>query len=525
VRIRLGTFAPSLVLLGLGCSAGSATVDAYYDQDGGFVRVVCTAEGKNTFRFGSRNCDAPEGGECRIEIPVGELQGGWNRLPIETDRSIESDGGLVAEVHLGSGAFPRECVVDEVLGVRREDAAVELRCTFPDGYHGELWGEPLQGGRRRIPTSRIVSQAALDEANRDRWPTPDDPLLVVDVPVEVVNASGGRFSRPVRVAVPAPFVQFQLSGYERTWFERSVPLRLRAEAGAVITIDGKRVFPKREGEAFVVDRMIDSGENRIEIKAEMEGRVPSLHTVVIEGRWPESPLWIDEPTESEIVTEEGSLRFRGRTHPEAEVFWGRIPVPVGRDGTFTVDAYLEEGRNDVEISAFLAETEYGRLVRKPATRTFVVDRTLPSRSRRIPGAAPPQEELDPLSIGEVAESPWQTSGESVRFVMRADDVDLFPSERGCTASIDGVGCGREETRTAYIAFQDVQARTCVGERYPTFVEFDFCPKIEEGTWVEVEGTVRGGFAGRGDLQATVVRLRVQGTSVVPRARILGEEGG
>jgi hypothetical protein len=109
--------------------------------------------------------------------------------------------------------------------------------------------------------------------------------------------------------------------------------------------------------------------------------------------------------------------------------------------------------------------------------------------------------------------------------MRADDVDLFPSERGCTASIDGVGCGREETRTAYIAFQDVQARTCVGERYPTFVEFDFCPKIEEGTWVEVEGTVRGGFAGRGDLQATVVRLRVQGTSVVPRARILGEEGG
>jgi len=507
-----------------GCSAGPATVDAHYDEDDGVVRLVFSSEGKNTFEVAGRSCEAPKGGECRIEVPVAEMAGGWNTLDVETRRRTGMDLPLKTEVHLGATAFPRECEAQEIRTPRREDAAVELRCTFPSGYSGELWGEPLQDGRRRIPTTKLVAEAAFDQDTKEHWPTPQDPLLVVEVPVEVVNAGGGRLSRPVRVAVPAPFVQFEVTGHEQLWFERALPLRLRAEPGAVITIDGKRVRPDREGEAFVVDRLIDAGENVLEVKAESPGRVPSIHTLRVEGRWPESPMHIDEPLEDEITTDAESLRIRGRTHPDAEVFWGRIPVRVRRDGSFVVDAYLEEGRNDVEVSAFLAETEYGRLIRKPATRTFLVDR-IPVKTTRPAIGAPEEPELEPLSIEEVAEQPWQTVGETVRFSMRADDVSLFPFEGGCRASLDGIGCGREVTRTAYIGFRDVLARTCVGKHHPTFVELDHCPKIEDGAWVEVDGTVQGGFAGRGRNAATIVRLRVQGTSVEVRERIVGEAGG
>ena len=498
-------------------------MDARFDESAGLVRFAFTTAGKNTFGLGDRQCEAAEGAGCEIEVPVAELQGGWSRIPVTTKRATGMDAPLAAEVYLGEAAFPRECTADDVAGLRREDAAIELQCTFPDGYHGELFGEALEGGRRRIPVAQLVATAAFDKESGDHWPTPDDPLLVVAIPVEVVNLGGGRLVRAVRVAVPAPFVQFELSGQEAIWFERSMPLSLRAEPGATIKIDGKRVFPKRDGAAFVVDRRIEPGENRLEIRAEMPGRVPSVHTLEIDGRWPGSPLQIDEPIESTLSTDEATLRVRGRTHPKAEVFWGRVPVPVQRDGSFVVDAYLEEGRNDVEVSAFLAETEYGRLSRKPTTRTFVVDRLPRVTSRALSASASATaEQLDPVTIGEVAEHPWQTAGERVRFTMRADDVSLFPSEAGCTASIEGVGCGREETRTAHIGFRDVLARTCVGERHPTFVELDSCPKKEiEGTWVEVDGTVMGGFAGRGVDQTTVVRLRVQGTSVTPRARVLG----
>ena len=69
------------------------------------------------------------------------------------------------------------------------------------------------------------------------------------------------------------------------------------------------------------------------------------------------------------------------------------------------------------------------------------------------------------------------------------------------------------------------AASSAGRRHAAFVELDFCPEIEEGGWVEVLGAVQGGFAGRGDDQETIVRLRVQGTAVSPRARVLGESGG
>lgn len=493
---------------------------AVYDEASGIVRIEFETEGKNTFQVAGRSCEAPRAGGCVVEVPVGELQGGWNNFVVGTDRRTGMEGTFSTEVYLGTSAFPRECEAQEVETVRREDTAVEIRCTFPEGYSGSLWGEPLVNGRRRIPTTKLVAEAAFDEDDKEHWPTPRDPLLVVDVPVEVVNPGGGRMTRPLRVAVPAPFVQFQVSGHERLWFERALPLTLKAEAGAVITIDGKRMRPPVEGKVFTVERLVESGENLIEVKAEVPGRVPSIHTLRVEGRYPESPLHIDEPIETEITTEEASLRIRGRTHPSAEIFWGRIPVKVRRDGSFVVDAYLEEGRNDVEVSAFLAETEYGRLTRKPATRTFVVDRVPPTPERRAIGE-PVEAPLEPLSIQEVAKQPWDTVGETVRFAMRADNVSLFPSEAGCTASIEGVGCGREEIRTAYIAFRDVQARTCVGEHHPAFVEFDFCPRIEDGTWVQIDGTVQGGFAGRGRGDTTVVRLRVRGTAVEPKTRILG----
>ena len=507
----------ALVVFGAGCSAGPATVDAEYDEEGGVVRITFGTEGKNVFSIGDRDCEAPKAGTCRVEVPVVELTGGWNTLRAGAKRRTGMDEVLSAEVHLGAAAFPRDCDVVEVRATRREDAAVDLQCSFPPGYRGELWGEPLVDGRRRIPASLLVDERGLDAAD-DVLPTPSDPLLVVDVPLEVVNESGGRLARPVRVAVPAPFVQFEIDGWEPLWFERSVPIRLRAEAGAAILVDGKRVRPEEEGRAFVLDRVVKPGENVIDVRAEMPGRIPSVHRLVIEGKYPESPLQIDQPLESEFETDQETLRVRGRTHPRAEVFWGRIPVPVKRDGSFWVDTYLEEGRNDVEISAFLAETSGGRLTRKPSTRTFVVDRRPPPPAKRTLEAAEP--EVEPLSIGEVADHPWQTTGESVRFALRADNVDLFPSEGGCRASIEGVGCGREETRSAWIAFHEVAARACVGTKYRTFVEFDFCPKVEDGSWVEVDGTVLGGYAGRAPDGGTIVMLRVQGRKVTPRARVL-----
>ncbi len=491
-----------------GCSAGPASVQSEAAVDAGVVRLEFSTEGKNSFTaLGSVSCDAEKEGTCQVEIPVADLQPGWNEIEIDTRRRTGGDGPLVARFYVGDEAFARRCDVERLGGPDVDSLSYELTCSFPDGFAGRLFDRELTDGKVTVPALDVPLKGLPEDAGVTR------PLVVADIPLEVVNRAGGVVARPVRVVLPLPLVQLSVEGWQDPWYEPSLPLRIRAEAGSEILVDGEAVRPTRDGGSFVHTVRADPGPNKVVVEARRAGRHPARVELQFTSKAPDTPLYIDEPGGSEIVTTSSNLTIRGSTLPEAKLYLGGRPVDLGRGGTFEVVVSLNEGDNDVDL---LAVVDPGLGVRqRPATRRSFKVHVTPDPEGREQAE---QETFDPTGmskvLGELRTDPWRHLDALVQFAFRVESASTSLAGGSCSAKLEGLACTHSVEQELRVGFDMRLARACDGEELPAVIELDACPDVEVGQRLDVIGRVKGGLGGRVG-EWTVERPRIQGLSLSP----------
>lgn len=491
---------PAFALALAGCSSGPFEWRAEFHDAA--LRVTFETRGANTFSILGQSCDAPPKGECSIDIPTAELPGGWAELPITTRRRTARDNPKL-RLHFGENVFPRPCRAELVGGQSElEGPRYAVTCDAVEGFRFSLGGRPMDGNRGEIPLSEVLGLKGVA-------PTRSAPVVPRGLPIVVHNRGQGQWPRPLDVAVAPPLAQFRVEGWEDPWFEPTVPLRIRVEPGATLSLDGAAITVPADG--GWVDHVLTLGTERqaFTFRSEVPGKAPVEERISIEPKSPLTPLHIDEPAALSVVTTEDWLPIRGRTHPDAVVFLGRQPITVAADGSFSVQAPLEEGQNDVEIVAEI-DGAPGRVARPRTTRAFSVLREPKPR----PGAKKPAGPPAPRPFSELASNPASAVGERVAARLRVEDVASTPTEGGCRTRIEGLACAVEGRGEATIGFESVGAWACMSGDVPVVVEYERCPDLPNGQWVLAVGELSGILGGR-RAQVTVARPVIAADFVEP----------
>ena len=269
-------------LLAAGCSAGPASVSTSWDPAAHGVRLTFQSEGKNTFTVEGQSCSAKQDAPCSVVVPAADLSAGWFNLSVETKRRTGMDQELYARVFLGDEAFSADC---EVLAQGGDPAGWEVRCTFPEGFSGELAGRPMVGGRGSVSAEEVPLPAGAGGGV-------ERPLIKASLPLRVVNRAGSSWPRKLPVVVPVPVVQLRVAGWQDTWYDPELPLALLAEPGAEVVVNGRIVAGADGPEGAVHTVPIKPGANRIEVEARKAGRVPAIHSLLINSKAPDTPLYL-----------------------------------------------------------------------------------------------------------------------------------------------------------------------------------------------------------------------------------------
>jgi len=468
----------------VGCSSGPASLSNDVGVALGGARITFVTEGKNTFSVAGQSCTADAGATCSITIAAADLEAGWNRLPVETKR--RTDASLEARFFVPDELFGRSCTVSSAGRTGDpEELTFSVQCTFADGFSGRLDGKPMSGGAGSISAMKCLGDLGALDVDLSR------PLLRGAVPVEVVGRKASLV-RGVPVAVPAPVVQATLSGWASPWFEESLDLVIDAEPGATVRVnDDEHTAPAAGSVTVAVP--IANGANTVEVLISKAGHASAHHSLAIEGRHPQTPLFLDQSYASPLTTDREFLPLSGRTHREARLYLNGRPVEHNR-GRFELDAFLEEGKNDVQLLAVI-EAGQGR-TKRPVTRVdievvrvpFLTGGTAEERANPKPGA------LSPVTV---AADPWAHVGEDVAFPTRIEAITENPSLDGsCSARIEGLACADRVTGPVMLGWSIVQGWVCVGDEVPVVVEADRCPEADEGDDLFVMGVVRGALGGR-----------------------------
>ncbi len=452
------------------------------------VVLQIDTEGANRFSVGDSSCDAAEGVRCILEVPTSLLEGGWNRLEVGSDRPVRG-GPLLAQFHLGDFVFRRSCRV-----LRERDTGdlnelqLRLQCSFPDGFSGRLFGKPMEGGEALVPAQRLVLDLEGQGLGVDR------PVARAEVPVEVVNGAGGRWTNPVGVAVPVPLVQLSVQGWADPWFEDQVSLKLRTEAGAELKVDGESFGTAARGRVRTVNRAVALGPNQLLVEAQLDGKVPAVERLGFQGKSPHTPLFINHPRSRDLEIREPRFRIEGQTLKGAKVYLGRRPIAVDRKGRFSLDLRLDEGRHEIELMAVM-DVRRGRPARPPSFVHFVVNHVSrdlsPQASLWEKPSSIPMQDLLP----QVAADPWAHQDAPVRLVAV---VDFYASNLvggRCQARALGLGCALEGVAPVTVAFRKSVGRTCVGLEFPIALQFEDCPNLKRGDRIRLAGRVDGGVGG------------------------------
>lgn len=492
------------VLLLSGCSAGPASVAASWDVEAHAVRLTVTTEGKNSFTARGQSCTAKGGASCQLVLPAADLPSGWSDVVVETKRRTGMDGPLTARVFLGDDAFTADC---EALELPGSPARWDVRCAFPDGFSGELAGRPMTGGRGEV--------SSLDIPRSDDSPSAvDRPLIRASLPLEVVNRAGSRWPRDLPVVAPVPVVQLRLEGWQADWYDAELPLRLRAEAGAEVVVDG-RVVAGADGEEGAVHTVpIQVGANRVQVEARKEGLAPARHELVITGKQPATPLYLDTPRALEFTTRGQVLRVVGRSLPHAKVYVDTRRVPELIDGRFDVEVPLVEGPNEIQVLA-VVDADGGH-PRRPPTKVELLVTSTPNPNPLIKQQLRAANPVSSRAVLEqAAQDAWSQAGEDVGFTLRVEDLQRTPVGEGCHVRIEGLLCPEEVRRSVQVGFEPVFASACGAEEYPAVVDLQTCPKdLQEGARIRVAGAIRGAIGGRWGTR-TVERPQIDGADWEP----------
>lgn len=503
-----------------GCSSGPFEIAAELRREERVLRVTFETHGANTFGILGQSCEAPRRGSCTLDVPTAELPGGWSNLPVTTRRRTDRKDPKL-RLHFGDEVFPRDCTTEPLppLGPGESDR-LSVRCQPVDGFRFALADRPMDGHRGEIALADVLRL-------NGPTPTPGAPVVPRFLPLTVLNRGQGSWPRPIPIAVAPPLTQLQVDGWADPWFEPTMPVRIRVEAGAKLFLDGAPL-PVPDGGGWV-ERALDvpsapprsagsaDGEGRVRFvfRAEVEGKAPAEFEVAVTGRFPATPLYIDSPRVGRIITTDESFQITGRTDPRAVLFLGRRPVSVDADGRFSVDAPLEEGQNDVEILAELDATAE-RAARARTVHTFSVRRNpLPSTTAKKTGALP-----DPGPYAPVAADPARHVGQRVELRLRIESLATTLTDDGCRTTIEGLGCLADGRARAEVGFRPVEGWTCLGGEHAAVVEISRCPDLVEGQWVDVLGEVTGVLGGRRG-QLTVSRPMIEADRVLPHATVGG----
>lgn len=474
-------------LLGLtGCSAGTATVVVEVDQGIGGARLTFHTEGRNTFTAVGASCEADKGGSCSVTLAAADLLPAWNRLEIATDRRTADP--LEVRFFVADEFFGRDCTVSpRGLTGDPDEMTFDVQCTFADGFTGVIDDVPMTDGRASVPATRCLGDVEALEVDLAR------PLLRGAIPLDVVGRRG-RLRRGIPVAVPAPVVQVSLQGWASTWFEETLPLSIDAEPGSTITVNGREETASTEDGPTIVKLPVTIGANEVVVVVRKPGHAPARHVLAIEGRHPATPLFLDQAYESPLTTDRELLPLSGHTHPDARLYLNGRPVEH-HEGRFELEAFLQEGKNDVQLLAVI-EASAGRRSR-PLTRIDLeVDHTLTAPAAVLP-ADPVAAPAGALSVAVVATDPWAHVGSAVSLPMRIEAISENLSLAGeCSARIEGLACSERVSGPVMLGWSVVQGWVCIGEQIPVVVEASVCPRAVVGDDVLISGVVRGAMGGR-----------------------------
>jgi hypothetical protein len=490
---------PLVLLLLCGCSAGPASVSSAWDAAGHGVSLTFTTEGKNTFTAGGQSCTAKAERPCSVLLPAADLSSGWFDLDVETRRKTGMDEPLRARVFLGDDAFSADC---EVVERRSALSTWEVRCTFPEGFSGQLAGRPMTGGRGTVDAAEV--------------PLPEDggvdrPLIKASLPLDVVNRAGATWPKALPVVVPVPLVQLRLAGWQDPWYDPKLPLSLLAEPGAQVVVNGQVVEGADGPKGAVHQVAIEAGVNRVDVEASRPGRTPARHSLLITSKAPDTPLYLETPRELAFTTTGSTLRVAGRSLPYAKIYVDTRRVPEVIDGRFDVEVPLVEGPNEIQVLA-VVDGEPGVRKRPPTKLELHVD------SQPNPEMEDAQQlaALDPRAqravLDAAADDPWSQTGQDVSFPLVVSSASRTPAGAGCQMRLEGLACSEEARREVQVGFQRTLAAACAGLEFPAVVEMDTCPKeVQKGSRIRVAGTIRGAVGGRWGVR-TVERPRITATA-------------
>ena len=485
--ILLRAFLVAAGLSGLfGCSAGVSSVVAEVDLAHGGARLTFQTEGRNTFMVGDTSCEADKGGSCSVLLPAADLLPAWNRLEIATKRRTAEP--LEVRFFIADEYFGRDCAVtSHGLTGDPEEMTFEVECTFAEGFSGAIDGQPMKDGKATVSAMRCLGDLETLQVDVER------PLLRGAIPLDVVGRKSS-LRRGIPVGGPAPLVQVSLEGWASPWFEESVSLKLDAEPGATITVNGEPQTASTKSGVATLQVPVSKGDNEIVVLVSKEGHAPARHVLAIEGRHPATPLFLDQSYEAQLTTDRALLPLSGRTHRDAKLYLNGRPVDH-RAGRFELDAPLEEGKNDVQLLAVIEASRERRA--RPITRIdFEVTRSV-TAPPEFPIDEPAPETGEALSLVTVAADPWAHVGAKVSFPMRIESIAENLSLDGeCSARIEGLACSERVGGPVMLAWSVVQGWVCIGEQSPVVVEASVCPSAVEGDDVQITGVVRGALGGR-----------------------------
>ena len=468
------------------------------------MRLTFASEGRNTFTVQGQSCAAKPGAPCSVLLPAADLPSGWFDLAVETKRRTGMEQELLARVFLGDEAFTADC---EVLEQGGDPAAWQVRCSFPEGFSGELAGRPMVGGRGTVTAAEVP----LPEG---RGGGVDRPLIKASLPLRVANRAGASWPKDLPVVLPVPLVQLRVAGWQETWYDPELPLALFAEPGAEVVVNGQMV-PGADGpDGAVHPVQIKAGANRIEIEARKAGRAPATHSLLITSKAPDTPLYLEAPRALTFTTQDSRVRVAGRTLPYAKVYVDTRRVPEMSAGSFDVEIPLVEGPNEIQVLAVV--DAQGSTRRRPPTKLTLLITSEPNpdsiQERRLPSK-------DPAELRRVLEAaavdPWSQADVDVTFVLVVDSIGRSPVGESCHVRIDGQACSEEARRPVQLGFETVLASACAGIEFSAVVELEECPsEAQLGERIQVAGRIRGAVGGRVGLR-TVERPRVSGSAWRP----------
>lgn len=500
-----------LLLLLIGCSAGPASVQSSWDPEAHAVRFTFSTDGKNTFTVAGRSCEAPRGGSCTLEVPAADLPAGWNDVIVDTRRRTGMDPPLSARVFLGREAFDADC---DVVDLALDPPAFDIACAFRDGFHGEIAGRAMEGGKARVLGSDVSLDGVDVGIHR--------PVVRAPLPVEVVNRVGARWIHTLPLTLPVSLVQLEVGGHYPIHYETELTLTLRTEPGAEVIVDGRRVAGAASPKGVRHTVHLELGPNRVRVEARAPGRIASVRELEVDCAYPATPLYIDAPPEAAFVTDKPTAWFRGRTMPGAKVYVDSYLMPVAKDGAFEVPITLIEGPNEVSVLAVL-EGRPGQRERRVTRASYQIEyNPNPAREQEVfLGKTSSTDALDAAQA--LAGDPWDAVGRKVRFPLVVEQVGSTPRAGGCVMRLEGVGCTRQVGRDVLVNFKEVTGWACAGDEFPVVVDLDECPIVRAGDRLLITGTLQGGAGGRWHLK-TVERPRVQAAMwqpapwVAPRER-------